>query len=62
MDDWKQIQDDLRAGVYGPWAELMAYVDEYAYDLRLEEVGSSDINHILYNAVKSGSIRKQVTQ
>lgn len=60
MDDWKQTQDDLRAGVYGDWSEIRTRIaEDFAAESPGHGLGSSDVNHIAYGWVKSGMLTKQ---
>jgi hypothetical protein len=59
MDDWKQIQEDLRAGVYGDWNEIRHNIaEDFAAESPGHGLGSSDINHIAYGWVKSERLTK----
>ena len=62
--DWRQVQDDLRAGVYGPWREVVRRVchelaDRRGDDAALHGISSSDVNHVAYSMVRSGELRPQ---
>jgi hypothetical protein len=48
-DNWKQTQDDLRAGIYGPWEAVRAMLAE-AHSLSYpgDGISSSDMNHMAY--------------
>jgi hypothetical protein len=48
-DDWKKTQDDLRAGVYGPWEAVRSMLAE-AHSLNYpgDGISSSDTNHMAY--------------
>lgn len=63
MDDWQQIQEDLRAGVYGDWHEVRHEIaEDFATHSEGHGLGSSDINHIAYGWVKSGRLTKPTCQ
>lgn len=57
-DDWMEVQNDLRAGLYGYWPLVRDQLVREAIENGAEEIGSSDINHIAYSAVKSGALVK----
>jgi hypothetical protein len=69
MDDWKEIQDDLRDGKYGPWnlvrvmveekiiVERQAYERAYEEEYGIQGISSSDINYVAYGMVRSGDLK-----
>ena len=58
-DDWKQIQDDLRAGVYGDWPTVRQEIcNELAERHPDHGISSSDVNHVAYAKVKSGDLTR----
>ena len=58
--DWRQVQDDLRAGVYGPWPEVRArVVEELSERAPGHGISSSDVNHTVYAMVRSGELVPQ---
>lgn len=58
-DDWKQIQDDLRAGKYGAWSDIRRSISErWSAENPGMGISSSDFNHIAYGMVKSGELTR----
>lgn len=61
MDDWKQVQDDLRNGVYGAWGSIRHEIaEEFALESPGHGLTSSDISHIAYGWVKGGRLEPVV--
>jgi hypothetical protein len=58
MDDWKLIQDNLAAGLYGDYQMLRRQVGaELSAAYPDQGISSSDYNHVLYGKVKSGELQ-----
>lgn len=52
-DDWKQTQNDLRAGVYGPWEIVRSMLCAEASERYPDQgISSSDVNHMVYGWAK----------
>ena len=48
-DDWRQVQDDLRDGAYGPWEAIRwMLAAEHAAIAPGDGISSSDMNHMAY--------------
>jgi hypothetical protein len=63
IDDWPRVQNELRAGVYGEWPEIRDQIAVYFAALAPGEgLGSSDVNHIAYEWVKSGRLTRAASQ
>ena len=60
-DDWQEIQEDLRAGLYGDWNEIRDRICAGLSALHPGHgISSSDISHTAYGMVKYGDLEKEL--
>jgi hypothetical protein len=54
IEDWDIIQISARAGKYGDWMDLVyKLTTEFTEENPDQGISSSDINHMVYNYVRS---------